>query len=254
MTRNIKLTIEYDGTHFQGWQTQKNGRTVQDAIQAALKKIFGKAIKVIGAGRTDSGVHALGQVANFNVKTNLSLKAMRNALNANLPEDVTVLNVEEVRPDFHAQYDAKSKVYRYTVLHRDTRCAQLRHFVLLYPRKLNVPLMRQELKFFVGKKDFKAFQGTDKGSENGRLKSSLRTIKRIDIKKKGDFLYIDVEADGFLYKMVRNIVGTLLEVGSGKLPRGSIQKILRSKNRKYAGATVRARGLTLVKVDYEATN
>jgi len=263
MTRNIKLTIEYDGTHFNGWQTQakrkeqgkqashKTQRTVQEEIEKALKTIFKQNFKLIGSGRTDSGVHALGQVANFKTRSPMPPIEMQSALNANLPVDVAITNVEEAASDFHAQYGAKSKTYRYTILNRNARCAQQRSFCLFHPYKLNVHAMREEAKSLVGRKDFKSFTASDPAKrKSGKEENTVRTVRNLTITKKGDFLTIEIAANGFLYKMVRNIVGTLLEVGSGKLPKGSIQHILSQKNRNTAGNTAKPKGLMLIEVEY----
>lgn len=251
MTRNIKLTIEYDGTDFQGWQIQSNCRTVQGSIEDALKIIFKKKIRLYGSGRTDSGVHAIGQVANFKVRTSMDIDEITNALNGNLPKDIAVIKTEEVAKDFHSQYSAKIKTYRYTILYRKTRCAQQKNFCLHYPNSLNISAMRKEAKNLLGKNDFKSFQASDPSKRSKNLKeNTVRTISNISIKKKSDLITIEVTANGFLYKMVRNIVGTLLEVGRGKLERGSIRKILAKKDRNCAAYTAKAHGLTLVNVKY----
>jgi len=252
MNRNIKLTIEYNGQHFSGWQIQKKGqRTVQDEIQNVLKKIFKEKIKLIGSGRTDSGVHALGQVANFSTPATMSTPRIVQALNANLPLDIGIIQAEKAPLDFHAQYSVKSKTYRYSILHRHSRSSLHSRFSLHYPYKLNISLMRKEVQVLIGRKDFRSFQGSN---PTNRLKtdpkSTIRTIKSIKIYKKGYFLYIDIEANGFLYKMVRNIVGTLLEIGRGKLPKGSMRKILNKKDRVHAGGTAKAHGLALLQVQY----
>jgi len=249
--RNIKLTIEYDGTHFKGWQIQnKKSRTVQSEIEKALSKISKKKVKIIGSGRTDSGVHAIGQVANGKIDSSLSTEQLLKALNANLPKDVCILKVKEVKESFHAQYSVKSKTYRYAILNRTARCAQCHQYVLHYPSPLNLRDMRREAKSFLGRKDFKSFQGAYPPHSRNDHKSSIRNIKRVDITKKNDFILIEIEANGFLYKMVRNIVGTLIAVGKGKLEKGSIQKILKKKDRKFAAATAKAKGLSLVEVIY----
>ena len=249
MLRNIKLTIEYDGTHFNGWQVQgKTERTIQGEIEKALKKVFHKSIHLMGSGRTDSGVHALGQAANFKVDTSLTTQEIVRALNASLPEDIAIVDAKKVGRHFHAQYSAKSKIYRYTILNRKARTAVERNFCHFHPSPLNIRLMRQEAKVLVGRRDFKSFQATPPQDEKG--KSSTRTIKRIAISRKKDFINIDFEANGFLHKMVRNIVGTLLEIGSQKFPKGSMKRILAEKNRIWAGRTARAKGLCLLKVRY----
>lgn len=179
MQRNIKLTIEYDGTLFNGWQVQesRNGhpnrsmtktqRTVQGEIERALKKIYIKNITLIGSGRTDSGVHALGQVANFKISSVMAIPEIQCALNANLPEDISINNVEEVSSDFHAQYSVQSKTYRYTILNRNSRCSLDRNTCLYYPYKLNLAAMRREAKFLIGRKNFKSFTASDPAKKKG---------------------------------------------------------------------------------------
>ncbi len=249
MLRNIKLTLEYDGTNFRGWQIQSaKERTIQGEIQNALKKILKTKINLFGSGRTDAGVHAQGQVANFKTISSMTLIEFKKALNANLPDDISILNVEEVALKFHAQYSATKKTYRYTILNRQVRACQDRHFCLHYPYKLNVTLMRKEIKSLVGRKDFKSFQSAD--PHRVKNTSTIRTIKKINLKKHRDYLSIEIEGTGFLYKMVRNIVGTLLEIGNGRLPKGSMSSILTKKNRAFAGIPAPARGLSLIDVKY----
>ena len=261
--RNIKLTIEYDGTSFNGWQTQsarrdlkrRSGqgrqRTVQAQIEKALREIFKKNIKLTGSGRTDSGVHALGQVANFKTCSALTAEKICAALNAHLPEDIAIIKAEEAAPNFHAQYSVKSKTYRYTLLNRCARTALERNFSVHYPRKLNVRSMRAEAKTLIGRHDFRSFTATDLAKRKKKIKiGTVRTIKRLNITKRGDYLFIDIEANGFLYKMVRNIVGTLLEVGSGKRDKGSFRRIMAQKDRRFAGVTAKAKGLALMEVKY----
>jgi tRNA pseudouridine38-40 synthase len=246
--RNIKLTLEYDGTHFNGWQIQaKPRRTVQEELTKACSRILKEKITVVGSGRTDSGVHALGQVANFKTRSKMPAEEIFRALNANLPDDVVVLKAEDVRSSFHAQHSAKRKTYRYTILNRSVRAAQQRHFCLFYHYSLNLRRMRTAATALIGKKDFKSFQASDAARKE---QSTIRRIKKLTIVQKGDYIHIDIEADGFLYKMVRNIVGTLLEVGSGKLPPGSIKTILKARNRTFAGKTAPAKGLCLLEVAY----
>ena len=254
--RNVKLTIEYDGTCFHGWQVQnKNHRTVHGELQRALFQIFKKEIQLIGSGRTDSGVHARGQVANFKADSSMTPPEIQKAINAVLPADIVILATQDVPETFHAQYSAKSKTYRYTFLNRETRCALMRDYCHFLSRPLNLPLMRNEAQALIGRKDFKSFQAADPAKSNDENDgSTMRTIKRIEIKKKGDLIQIDIEANGFLYKMVRNIVGTLLEIASGKLSHGSIPKILKAKDRKAAGQTAPAKGLCLMEVNYERSS
>lgn len=246
--RNIKLTIEYDGTDFEGWQVQiKGSRTVQEEIQKAVFKIFKQKAHVMGSGRTDSGVHALGQVAHVRLKTDKDCDEIRRALNGNLPEDISILKAEDVHLKFHAQFDAKEKTYRYTILNRANKPTVGRRYCLFYPYKINLKIFKEEAKSLLGKKDFKSFQSKDPSKLRDR---TVRTIKSIKIVKKGDWITIDVTADGFLYRMVRNIVGTLLEVGNGKYKKGRVKEILTRKNRIYAGPTARPYGLCLLEVKY----
>jgi len=246
--RNIKLTIEYDGTHFEGWQIQPTGhRTIQGELETALKTILKESIKLIGSGRTDSGVHALGQVANFKTKSDKSLDEIKNALNANISDEIAIINTEEADKDFHAQYSPKSKAYRYRIFNRRVASPHEKNKSLFYPHKLNISFMKEEAKVLIGKHDFKSFQAVDPSKKR---ENTVRTIKSIIIRKKGDLIEMDITADGFLYKMVRNIVGTLLEIGSKKLEKGSMEKILMAKDRKMAGNTAKSEGLYLVNVSY----
>jgi len=247
--RNIKLTIEYDGTNYFGFQTQRTkdykSPTIQETLEKALKRICKHKINLVASGRTDSGVHALAQVANFKTNSKMPLDKFRVAINANIPEDISVTKVEEAASDFHSRYGAKSKIYRYQILNRPYRCVFEGNLCYMIPHKLDFDLMKQEIKCLRGRHDFKAFQAADK-----KKKKSVRTIKNITLSKKGDLIIFEIEADGFLFKMVRNIVGTLIEIGRGRFKKGSLKRILESKNRKLAGPTAPARGLILLKVNY----
>ena len=247
--RNIKLIIEYDGTRLHGWQIQDAAkRTVQGEIEKACKKVFKKSMRILGSGRTDSGVHAIGQVANLKIDTRLSDTEIVRALNASLPEDIAIIEAQTVAKKFHAQYSAKSKIYRYTILNRRGRSPLARYFCHYYPHPLDVNLMRREAKVLVGKRDFKSFQATP--ARESKEKSTIRMVKKITLTKKNGFIHIDIEANGFLHKMVRNIIGTLLEIGSGRSPKGSMKRILEKKNRLAAGRTAKAKGLCLLEVKY----
>ncbi len=244
--RNIKLTIEYDGTGYAGWQLQaKKHKTIQGTLEKALWKILRRKIRIAGSGRTDAGVHARAQVANFKTNSGIAVEKLRLALNAVLPDDIAVIKAEDAAPDFHSRFSAKSKVYRYTVLNRKFRPAILRDTVYFVHYPLNVGLMRKEAKALLGRHNFKSFQAADKLE-----RSSVRTIKSLKIARNGDSINIEIEADGFVYNMVRNIVGTLIDIGRGKFPKGSMRKILSAKDRKFAGQTVPAKGLCLLKIRY----
>ena len=190
-------------------------------------------------------MHALGQVANFHTKSKMPVADIKRALNAVLPEDVVIHKTEQAPMKFHARFGAQSKIYRYAILNRQHRSTRDNRFAFFYPWKLNLNLMRQEARHLLGKRNFKSFQAADK-----KLRPAQRHLKDICVRKKGDFIYIDIESRGFLYKMARNIVGTLIEIGRGKLPAGSLPHILKSKDRKLAGPTAPACGLTLLEVKY----
>ncbi len=250
--RNIKLTIEYDGTNYRGWQVQRQAPsarrqadTIQETIEKALRKILQEKIKLVASGRTDSGVHALAQIANFKTGSNLPLEKIQKALNGLLPGDIAVSKAEEAGDSFHARFDAKSKIYRYTILNRPYRSAFLRNRVHFFSYPLDIKLMRQEAKCLIGRHDLKSFQAVDK-----KKRDSVRTIKSLKITKEEGMVYIDIEAQGFLYNMARNIVGTLIEIGRGKMAKGSLKKILFSRSRLVAGPTAPASGLCLLEVKY----
>jgi tRNA pseudouridine38-40 synthase len=245
--RNIKLEIEYDGSNYSGWQVQAGSRstTLQKVIEKTLRHILQEKIKLIASGRTDSGVHALGQVANFNTRSNISLDRLKIALNGLLPEDIKVSRLKVVPDSFHSRFCAKSKIYRYTILNRDYSSPLLRNSVYFYPHFLDLRLMRSEATVLIGRHDFSAFRASQ-----AKEKNPVKNIKRISISKNEDFIRIDVEADGFLYNMVRNIVGTLIEIGRGRMPKGSMRKVLNSGDRRLAGPTASSKGLCLLKVKY----
>ncbi|MBF0594525.1 MAG: tRNA pseudouridine(38-40) synthase TruA [Candidatus Omnitrophica bacterium] len=247
MVKTFKLTLEYDGTDFNGWQLQTNAkRTVQGELEAVLFKIFKKRVPVIGSGRTDSGVHARGQVAHFRVVSDMPCDEFQRAFNYNLPPDISVLRVEPADEKFHAQLSAKKKTYSYSVLNRPYASALLRRYCCFYPRKLNIRLMREEAAAFIGHHDFSSFANVDPS----RKGDAQRTISRLDIVRRADVIVFYIESDGFLYKMVRNIVGTLLEVASGRFPPGSVNKMLRARDRRAAGVAAVAQGLCLEEVKY----
>ena len=243
--RNIKLTIQYDGTNYSGWQSQKNSLAIQDIVEASLKKLTGQRHRLIGAARTDAGVHAKGQVANFKTESRLPLTNIRDGLNHNLPPDIVIENARHVTLDFHSRYDAKSKYYRYSVYTQKPVSPFYKNFVAPVPRKLDLRAIKRESKVLLGRHDFSSFQGS-----NSKRLNPVRNIYRLELKRSGLFLHFDIEADGFLYTMVRTIIGTLIGVGRGRLKEGSVKKILRERKRSLAGPTAPARGLSLIKVRY----
>lgn len=243
--RNIRLTIRYDGTDYCGWQCQKNGVSIQETIQNAVRKITGRKATVIASGRTDAGVHALAQIANFRTSSKIPLNNLRLALNTLMPDDIVVLKAEEARLSFNAQKSAKSKLYRYTIYNKDYMDPLLRRFAAKCVFKLDAGLMRKGAKYLVGRHDFTSFRTKD-----GVERDSVRNVKSIKIERDRDIVYIYIEADGFLYNMVRNIAGTLIEVGRGKFAPSDVAVILNSKDKRMCGPTAPASGLMLLKVSY----
>jgi tRNA pseudouridine38-40 synthase len=246
--RNIRLTLQYEGTNYNGWQRQKNTRrTIHGIIEEILRKILREKVAVIAAGRTDAGVHARQQVANFKTKNRIPPLKLQRAINSLLPEDVKVTNVSRVSLDFHSRYDVKEKTYRYTILNQPYNDVFLRRFVYHYPQAdLNLSAMRKAGSLLIGKHDFSSFAITG----CSRNKTNVRNIKKLRIAKKGSFIFIEITGRGFLHKMVRGIVGTLIEIGRGKLSVETLGKILQSRNRKAAGPTAPACGLCLMRVKY----
>jgi tRNA pseudouridine38-40 synthase len=214
--RNFKSTLEYDGTAFSGWQTQSEGlRTIQNHLEEKLEKIFKKKIHCQASGRTDRGVHALAQVVHFKTDTNIKPSLIQKALNSFLDRDLSVVKIQEVPLDFHAQKNVKSKTYRYTILNRAYPSALWRDRAYFYPYKLNLSAMRKRASDLKGTHDFKPFQSA---AERSRIKNTVRTVKNLSIVKEGDLIHISITSNGFLYKMVRNITGALIAAGSGRLP------------------------------------
>ncbi len=260
--RNIKLTIQYDGTNYNGWQIQKsnidqkNIITIQGLLQEAIKKITGEDVKLIGAGRTDAGVHAIEQVAAFKTNSKIHADIIKRALNANIPADIRIIDACDSGINFHPRYDAKSKVYLYIISNSYVISPFLYRYVWKIPQKLNLQDMKGSIEFFKGTHDFSSFRASGCGAKN-----SIRTITDISIDKSdyisfldlridGNFIKIQIEANAFLRHMVRNMVGTIVEVGKGKLEPLKIHDILSSKNRGLAGPTAPANGLFLKKIRY----
>lgn len=242
----IKLTIEYDGTHYVGWQIQENGPTVQGRLQRALAELLGEPTPVTGAGRTDSGVHATGQVAHFDTPRALPMKAYWMGLNGLLPDDIAIVAAEEVDPAFDARRWARGKRYRYRIGNRRTRSPLRRytHWEIFLP--LDVTAMKRAAEALVGEHDFASFQAADCQSP-----TSVRKLTRVDVSgAAGDEVVIDVEGTAFLKHMVRNIAGSLADVGRGKRPASWIAELLALEDRTQAGATAPPQGLTLVEVLY----
>jgi tRNA pseudouridine38-40 synthase len=243
--RNIKLTILYDGGGYHGWQAQPDARTIQTEVSRAIERLCGQSIHVNGASRTDAGVSALGQAANIKIDTPIPTENLAKALTEILPDDIAVAEAIDVPDDFDAISSAKKKLYRYTIYTGTTPpVLQIRH-CWHRPGRLNVTDMTKAAKLLVGTKDFKSF-----ASAADNRQSSVRTIINCEVEAKGEWIYINVEADGFLYNMVRNIVGTVVEVGRGRWSPQKITEILEAKDRSAAGPIAPAAGLCLMRIDY----
>jgi tRNA pseudouridine38-40 synthase len=245
----FKLIIAYDGTGYAGWQAQKTGVGVQQRVEEAIAKIFPGASRLHSSSRTDAGVHALGMAAQVEIpddQIKMPAARMAVAVNAHLPRDIRVMAVARCRAGFDARFDARGKQYRYLLWNGPAMNPLLRRQAWHVTRPLNLSAMRAAAKLFVGKHDFKSLAAT----RNYEMKSTVRTLRRCDIRRNGPLLTFVIEGDGFLYKMCRGIVGTLAQAGQGKIAPGEIKNILRRKDRRAAGMTAPAHGLVLWKVFY----
>lgn len=254
--RYVKLLIEYDGTNYQGWQTQRSGRTVQDILKKTILNITGEDVRLTGASRTDAGVHAIGQVAVFETETKLPPDIITRAMNAKLPEDIRILSAEDTERDFHPRYHALKKSYFYIIAGKTRRSAFLSGYIWNVKAGLDIDRMREGASCLSGQHDFRSFRASGCGS-----KTTVRNIFSIDITElekinfmtvdmNGDFIKIHIEGDAFLRHMVRNIVGTLVEIGKGKMPPEKMKDILEACDRKLAGPTAPAKGLFLEKISF----
>lgn len=247
MSHKYKIVLAYDGTNFCGWQVQKNGISIQSLLQKALSTALRAPTPITGSGRTDAGVHAKGQVAHFTSSEPIDADRLLASLNGLLPEDIRILSIEEVPLTFHARYSAKSKIYHYTFDLDRT----INPFTRLYTTRqssLNLELMKNACQHFIGTHDFTSF--ANEGDRGSASRCAVRTLTRLDLFQTPNGIRLEFEGDGFLYKMVRNIVGTLLEVAKQKLSPDSIQTLLAAKDRKKAPAAAPPQGLCLVEVRY----
>ena len=244
--RNIKIVIEYDGKNYAGWQNQPNKTSIQSEIERAIKEVTGEDIDVTASGRTDAGVHALGQVANFHTDTKIDINKIPYALNAKLPRSIVVKNAEDVDDRFHARYNCKGKTYRYIINNNEFPSALNRFREFHISQKLDIDEMKKALEFFKGMHDFKGFKSSG-GSEK---KTTVRTITKAKLKEKNRIIEVELSGDGFLYNMVRIIVGTIVDVGLGKIKADDIPDIIESKDRTRAGKTLPPQGLYLAEVKY----
>ena len=241
-----KIIIEYDGTDFVGWQKQENGPSIQSSLEDAIKKITSETVSVFGAGRTDSGVHAKGQVAHFEFSKNISLDNIRDGINQHLrPLPIAILDVKEVNDDFHARFSAKLRTYEYLIINRRAPLTFNKNLVWGVFKKLNMDAMKEAASIFVGKHDFNAFRSVDCQSS-----SAIKTIQSCSIETNDQHIKLNVSAKSFLHSQVRIMVGTLVEVGKGKFNSSDVKDIIKSRDRSQAGATAPAHGLYLLKVEY----
>ena len=245
----FKLTIAYDGTAWQGWQSQRSGLGVQDQIEKALARLFGGAPKLDSSSRTDAGVHARGLVAHFEIPNEnfrMPVRHLALAINALLPADIRIVSAVRANASFHARFDATGKQYRYHVWNDPVMNPLRRHDAWHVPPPLDMGLMKQAASRFVGRMDFRAFTS----NRGGGLLDSTRTVTRCDVRKQGPLVTIIIEGEGFLYKMCRGITGTIIQAGEGRFPPGEIENMLAGKDRKASGMNAPAHGLVLWKVRY----
>lgn len=245
VSRNVALTIEYDGAGFSGWQRQAHRPSVQGEIERAIRAVTREDVNLIGAGRTDAGVHALGQVANVHIRSRIRADRFPGALNAHLPATIRVLAAWDAPADFHARYSATGRIYRYAILNRPAPSAILRGHALHVPPPLDVQAMQDALAPLLGTHRFTAFRGVGSGERTTEC-----TMRRAVVARRGDTILLTFEADRFLRHMVRLIVGTLLRVGQGKMPAAAVAQVLAAEDNRQAGPRVPPHGLFLVTVTY----
>lgn len=243
--RNIKLIIEYDGKKFGGWQKQPTKLNIQGEIEEAIKEITGENVELTASGRTDSGVHSLGQVANFKTNSCIEIEKIPYAINSKLKKSIIIKNAYEVDENFHARYNCKGKKYRYIINNSQQGTAIYRDLEYHVPQKLDILKMKESIKYFEGEHDFKGFRASGTSS-----KSSIRTIYKAEVIEEGDRVIIELTGNGFMYNMVRIISGTIVDVGLGKIKPEEIPAIIEAKDRNKAGKTLPAYGLYLVEVYY----
>lgn len=243
--RNVKLTIEYEGTSYSGWQVQKNAVSIQEILEKTIGSLVAHEVNLIGSSRTDAGVHAKGMVANFLTGSSIPERNFPAAVNGRLPKDIVVLRAEDMEESFHSRYSSTGKRYSYTILNRREPSAILRNFAAHVWTPLNIDNMKRAGEYFIGTHDFSAFK-----SSGSSVKTSVRTVRYLEITSYEDIIKIYIEADGFLYNMVRIIAGTLIEVGKGRIEPHEITGIIDGCDRERAGKTAPPQGLCLEKVYY----
>ena len=244
--KRVGLIVAYDGTNYCGWQIQPNGVTIQGVLNDTLSQLLGEKIEVMGASRTDAGVHALGNVCVFDTNARMPADKISFALNQFLPEDIRIQLSEEVEPDFHPRYCDSEKTYEYQILNRKFPVPTERLYTYFYHYHLDVEKMREATSYLIGQHDFASFCGS-----GAQVKSTIRTITSMSVERDGDIITIRISGTGFLYNMVRIISGTLIEIGNGQYPPERMKDILDACDREAAGPTAPAKGLTLMGIRYE---
>ena len=245
--KNYKMIITYDGTRYYGWEHQPTtDMTIQGKLESVLSAMTGTEVEVIGAGRTDAGVHAIGQVANFKTNSKIPIEKIPVALNTKLKKTIRIINAEEVDERFHSRLSCKRKTYRYVINNSEFSSALYRNLECHIPQKLNIEKMQEAAKYFEGEHDFKSFCAI-----GAQVKTTVRTIYACDVEKEGDIITIRVTGNGFLYNMVRIIAGTLVQVGGGAIEPEAVKEILAKKDRSAAGPTAPAHGLTMMGIEFE---
>lgn len=242
----VRLIVAYDGTNYRGWQVQPNGITIEEVLNRKLSEILGEEITVIGASRTDSGVHSLGNVAIFDTSSRIPAEKISFALNQRLPEDIVVQDSREVPCDWHPRYQISRKTYEYRILNRTFRLPSRRFDTYFYHYPLDVEKMREAAAFLVGEHDFKSFC-----TVGAQVRSTVRTIDACEVFREGDIITVRITGNGFLYNMVRIIAGTLICVGNGSLEPARMPEILAARDRNAAGPTAPAHGLTMIGIRYD---
>lgn len=242
----FKLVVAYDGTNYHGFAKQNNALTIQEVLERAIESVLQKPVEIVGAGRTDAGVHAKDQCCTFDGETSIQVRNLARAINSRLPNDIVVKEVQIAADDFHPRYAAKNKTYRYQILNSDTKDPFLYKYAYFYPYHLDIERMQEAAAYIIGEHDFKCFCSAGSG-----VHSTVRIIYDLSIIKQDELIHIDICGNGFLYNMVRIIAGTLLKIGAHKLSVNDITTIIESKNRNLAGPTAPPEGLTMLKINYK---
>ena len=243
--KRVRHTVAYDGTNYHGWQIQNNGITIESELNRCLTDLLREPVEDIGASRTDSGVHALGNIAVFDTTSRMPAEKISYALNQRLPEDIRIQLSEEVEPDFHPRYCDSEKTYEYRILNRKFPVPTERLYSYFYHYKLDVDKMKEATSYLIGRHDFASFCGS-----GAQVKTTIRTVTSMDVWRDGDMVTIRISGTGFLYNMVRIISGTLIEIGNGQYPPERMDKILKACDRGAAGPTAPAQGLTLMGIEF----